>query len=109
MKKLVLLLAAAMLIAGCTSEFYKHDSVFKTNDHVAYSWWGYNKTTACGCQEVRRSGLVGQGDSLHPGQVSSAAHQSQFNPNNCKMAGWNPSCHLFSGAAPGPCGALTGW
>jgi hypothetical protein len=45
MKKLLLLLAAAMLIAGCTSEFYKHDSVFKTNDHVAYSWWGYDKTT----------------------------------------------------------------
>ena len=45
MKKLLLLLVAAMLIAGCTSEFYKHDSVFRTNQHVAYSWWGYKSTT----------------------------------------------------------------
>jgi hypothetical protein len=34
-----------MLIAGCSSEFYKHDSVFRTNQHVAYSWWGYKSTT----------------------------------------------------------------
>jgi hypothetical protein len=46
MKKLLLLLVAAMLIAGCTSEFYKHDTLFKTNQHVAYSWWGYEKTGA---------------------------------------------------------------
>jgi len=46
MKKLFLLLVAVMLIAGCTSEFYKHDSVFKTNQHVAYSWWGYKQTSA---------------------------------------------------------------
>ncbi len=45
MKKLLLLLVVAMLIAGCSSEFYKHDSLFKTNQHVAYSWWGYNNTT----------------------------------------------------------------
>jgi hypothetical protein len=34
-----------MLIAGCTSEFYKHDTLFKTNQHVSYSWWGYKNTT----------------------------------------------------------------
>jgi hypothetical protein len=45
MKKMLLLLAAAMLIAGCTSEFYKHDTLFKTNQHAAYSWWGYKNTT----------------------------------------------------------------
>ena len=45
MKKLLLLLVAAMLIAGCTSEFYKHDTLFKTNQHVSYRWWGYKYTT----------------------------------------------------------------
>ena len=95
MKKLFLLLVAVMLIAGCTSEFYKHDRVFATNAHVGYSWWGYNNDHGCGCQAVRRAGLVGQGNSLHPGQVSSATRHSQFNPDNCKMAGWNPSCHFF--------------
>lgn len=46
MKKLMLLLVAVLLIAGCTSEFYKHDSLFKTNSHAAYSWWGYKSTSA---------------------------------------------------------------
>jgi hypothetical protein len=45
MKKMLLLIAAAMLISGCTSEFYKHDRLFSTNDHAAYSWWGYKNTT----------------------------------------------------------------
>ena len=52
MKKMLLLLAAAMLIAGCTSEFYKHDRVFATNDHVAFSWWGYKDVSA---QEAKMS------------------------------------------------------
>ena len=34
MKKLLLLLVAAMLIAGCSSEFYKHDSLFKTISRI---------------------------------------------------------------------------
>jgi hypothetical protein len=45
MKKLLLLLVAAMLIAGCTSEFYKHNTLFGSNSHVAYSWWGYKDTS----------------------------------------------------------------
>jgi hypothetical protein len=45
MKKMLLLIAVAMLFAGCTSEFYKHDRLFSTNDHAAYSWWGYKNTT----------------------------------------------------------------
>jgi PBP1b-binding outer membrane lipoprotein LpoB len=60
MKKLLLLLAAAMLIAGCTSEFYKHDSLFKTNDHVAYSWWGYKNTTAQNAKESMDQGWWGK-------------------------------------------------
>jgi hypothetical protein len=56
----LLLLAAAMLIAGCTSEFYKHDSVFKTNDHVAYSWWGYDKTTPADAKKSTDQGWWGK-------------------------------------------------
>ena len=51
MKKLLLLLVAAMLIAGCTAEFYKHPTLFATNNHVAYSWWGYKNTTAQDAKE----------------------------------------------------------
>lgn len=46
MKKLLLVLVAVLLIAGCTSEFYKHDSLFKTNSHAAFSWWGYKNVNA---------------------------------------------------------------
>lgn len=46
MKKLFLLGAAALLVAGCSAEFYKHDTLFKTRSHAAYSWWGYKNTTA---------------------------------------------------------------
>jgi hypothetical protein len=60
MKKLLLLVAAAMLIAGCTSEFYKHDSLFKTNDHVAYSWWGYDKTSAVDAKKSADQGWWGK-------------------------------------------------
>lgn len=60
MKKLFLLLVAAMLIAGCTSEFYKHDRVFATNAHVGYSWWGYNKTTAEDAKKSAEQGWWGK-------------------------------------------------
>jgi hypothetical protein len=34
-----------MLIAGCSSEFYKHDSIYKDWDHVKFSWWEYKNPT----------------------------------------------------------------
>ena len=27
---------------SCTAEWYKHDTVYKTNDHMFFSWWGYS-------------------------------------------------------------------
>ena len=60
MKKLLLLVVAVMLIAGCTSEFYKHDSLFKTNQHVAFSWWGYKSTTEEDAKLSRDQGWWGK-------------------------------------------------
>ena len=40
MKKLIVLILLALLIGACSSEWYKHDSVFKDWDHMAFSWWG---------------------------------------------------------------------
>jgi len=60
MKKLFLLLVAVMLIAGCTSEFYKHDRVFATNAHVGYSWWGYDTTTAADAKLSAEQGWWGK-------------------------------------------------
>jgi hypothetical protein len=60
MKKLFLLLVAVMLIAGCTSEFYKHDRVFATNSHVAYSWWGYKDTGPVDAKKSAEQGWWGK-------------------------------------------------
>jgi hypothetical protein len=46
MKKLFFLILLTLLIAGCSAEFYKHDSAFKDWDHVQFSWWDYQKPTA---------------------------------------------------------------
>jgi hypothetical protein len=46
MKKLFFLIILTILIAGCSSEFYKHDSVFKDWDRVQFSWWDYQNPTA---------------------------------------------------------------
>ena len=46
MKKIVFLILLTLVIAGCSSEFYKHDTIFKDWDHVKFSWWGYEQPTA---------------------------------------------------------------
>ena len=46
MKKLFFLIVLALLIAGCSSEFSKHDSVYNAWDHVQLSWWDYENPTA---------------------------------------------------------------
>jgi hypothetical protein len=60
MKKMLLLLAAVMLIAGCSSEFYKHDRLFSTNDHVAFSWWGYKNVDAIAAKKSTDQGWWGK-------------------------------------------------
>ncbi len=45
-EKLFFLIILTILIAVCSSEFYKHDSVFKDWDHVQFSWWDYQNPTA---------------------------------------------------------------
>ena len=42
LKKIFLLLVIAFFLAGCTAEWYNHDTVYKTNDHMLFSWWGYD-------------------------------------------------------------------
>jgi hypothetical protein len=46
MKNMVFLIVLTLLIAGCSSEFIKHDTAFKDWDHVKFSWWGYKNPTA---------------------------------------------------------------
>ena len=45
MKKLLLLLIAAMFLFGCASmresEWMEHDTIFASGAHMSYSLWGY--------------------------------------------------------------------
>ncbi len=68
MKKLLLLLVAVMLVAGCTSEFYKHDSLFKTNQHASFSWWGYKNTTSEAAKMSSEQGWWGKEIPYMPAQ-----------------------------------------
>ena len=50
MKRLLLLLSAGMFLFGCASlsetGFWEHDSMFKNNDHMRFSLFGYKNPTA---------------------------------------------------------------
>ncbi len=50
MRRLILLLFVSLLLLGCASiqqsEFWKHDSVYATNAHMAYSFWGHRNPNA---------------------------------------------------------------
>ena len=41
MKKLGLVLLMLLFLAGCGSEFLKHDTMYKNWDHMQYSQGGY--------------------------------------------------------------------
>ncbi len=51
MKKLCLVAFLALFLAGCGttaqhSEFWKHPTVFKSWDHLVFSWFDYRAPTA---------------------------------------------------------------
>ena len=60
MKKLIVLLFMGLLLAGCSSEFYNHDSLFKDWDHVKFSWWGYKNPTAEDATKSAQEGWWGE-------------------------------------------------
>lgn len=59
MKKLGMLLVAVIFVfsmIGCTAEWYKHDTVYKTNDHMFFSWWGYDNPDEQDFQNQKEQG-----------------------------------------------------
>ncbi len=52
MKKVLFILIIAFFLAGCTAEWYKHDTIYKTQDHMFFSWGGYNNPTPEKLQKV---------------------------------------------------------
>ena len=60
MKRLIVLILLAIMIAGCSPEFYKHDSIFKDWSHWGFSWWGYNNPTAEDARNSAENGWWGE-------------------------------------------------
>jgi hypothetical protein len=60
MKKLIVLVLLALMLAACSDEFMKHDTLYSTNSHWAYSWWGYRSTDAQDAQRSQEQGWWGE-------------------------------------------------
>jgi hypothetical protein len=60
MKKVIFLLIIAFFLAGCTAEWYKHDTIYKTNDHMTFSMWGYKNPTNDDLQKSESEGWWGE-------------------------------------------------
>ena len=62
MKKVMLLglILAGLLVVGCSSEFYEHDTLYKNWDHWKFSWWEYNSPTAEHARKSNEQGWWGE-------------------------------------------------
>jgi len=60
MKKVILILIMALFFAGCTKEWYAHDTIYKTNDHMFFSWGGYKNPTQEDFQQSQEEGWWGE-------------------------------------------------
>jgi hypothetical protein len=60
MKKILFLLIVLVFLAGCSAEWYEHDTIYKTNDHMFYSWGGYKNTTQEDLQMSESEGWWGE-------------------------------------------------
>lgn len=59
MKKLALVLVVTIALAftvGCSKEWYKHDTVYKTNDHMFFSISGYQDASSEDLQTQEEQG-----------------------------------------------------
>ena len=60
MKKILFLLIAVVFLAGCSPEWYAHDTIYKTNSHMFYSLGGYRNTTKDDLQKSESQGWWGK-------------------------------------------------
>ena len=63
MKKLVLIIALGMFLAGCAgikqSEYLEHDSHYKDWSHLGFSWWGFKNVTEQAADKIKPGKMVG--------------------------------------------------
>ena len=56
----LILIVGLLMLGGCTSEWYAHDTVYKTNDHMVFSWWGYDNPTNEDLKQSTEEGWWGE-------------------------------------------------
>jgi len=59
MKKILFLLILLVFLAGCSAEWYQHDTIYKNHDHMFYSMGGYKNTTPEDLQSSETQGWWG--------------------------------------------------
>ena len=62
MKKLslIFLVVAGLMISGCGGEWLKHDTAYKSWDHMKFSYWGYKTPTAADAKMSNDQGWWGK-------------------------------------------------
>ena len=73
MKRGVLLIFAALMLASCShsgakSEFLQHDKMYKNWDHMKFSWFGYRHPSEEDAQKAAEQGWWGSDVPYVPGQ-----------------------------------------
>ena len=64
----ILALGIMFAVGGCSPEWYKHDTVYKTNDHLAFSLWGYDNPTDEDLKQSNEEGWWGDEVPYIPGE-----------------------------------------
>ena len=64
MKKLLIITMLVLFLSGCgpfaiKSEYWKHDTLYKSWDHMKFSWCGHRNPTADDAQKAQEQGWWG--------------------------------------------------
>jgi len=64
MKKLIVLIFLSAVLCGCgaaaqKSEFWDHDTMYKNNEHLWFSWSGYQSPSAEWAEKSKEQGWWG--------------------------------------------------
>ncbi len=57
---LVSFIIIGLAVGGCSKAWMSHDTIYKTYDHLAYSLWGYNDTSAEDLKQSNDEGWWGE-------------------------------------------------
>ena len=55
----VLLMVSGLMVSGCGGEWLKHDTAYKSWDHMKFSWFGYQNPTDEDMQKSMEQGWWG--------------------------------------------------